>query len=405
MNKERSALQLNARTVKFILCLDPEDEHDKLTRTQKTENLQTFLQIANMPLLKAIYEVSISADSYSTNPKFKDGFKMVEQRLLEQGGISIEEVNKNHRQTSVFDLTVDKDGVFRYMDKDERADEIVAAYSRMKFGSPDDIAFFAEAMASKYVARFDDPEDNLLEWFEQIRNKGEHIVIVAAGYRNVESAANLVIKQAAELINIELALRDLPTMVVGNLSRLGSHRIDYATLSKEERAVVPAVADHILPGKELYRQGVHLIYGDDVKITGTTADGVEKSAEENGAKSFSALFALQIDPIVAAKNPAIEHALNHFEVTGKLDIHLAQILNHPEFRPVQRLLRLLFNKTNRDDIKNYFQSQIEPRNAAKIYVAALNNEYLADEKYRDSVKLLGEVVNIQRLKSRGTLDF
>ncbi|MEN1480692.1 hypothetical protein AAIH16_45020, partial [Pseudomonas aeruginosa] len=66
---------------------------------------------------------------------------------------------------------------------------------------------------------------------------------------------------------------------------------DYASLSTEEREHVNLVQDHVIPAENFYRwSGVHVIFGDDVLVTGSTADKVLYESMNNGAKSFRAIY-------------------------------------------------------------------------------------------------------------------
>ena len=175
-------------------------------------------------------------------------------------------------------------------------------------------------------------------------------------------------------------------------TRLQTIAGEYAAMQTADRQNLPKTTDHILPGNELYQMGTHLIYGDDVRITGSTADGVERSALANGVGSFSDMYAVVVDPKVAATMPEVESRLNKMAVKGKLDDAVKYILNQPEFRPVQRLLRVLFNEGNRGNLASFMAEEIEPSSLVKIYIAALSNDYLKDKNYLPSVQLLRDVL-------------
>jgi hypothetical protein len=394
---DKTPILLNARTVKFILNLAQEGEHDMQSREEKANILGQFLQEADDNVLVSLYGAATSSDGYGKKPKFIDGFRMLEVSMLERGLLTISEVNRNHDTTTLYDITVSPEGKFIDMESGETRDEIIRRYSLMKFGSAREIRYFSASMARRMIDELQRPDSKIRAQMTAVKTNGEHVTIMAPGYRNVESASNMVIEQAAALVNIALAQQDLPTIIVKKLTRLGSNQANYALMSREDRAKLPAAADHILPGAEFYEQPMHIIFGDDVKITGATAEGVQNSSLSHGAKSFSAWYTIQIDPVLAQHIPEIENGLNTFAVSGELDETITYILNQADFRPVQRLLRLILSETNRDNLHQFLSSQAHDKALKKLYIAALNNDYRRDSRYRESVVILTTVLREKHL--------
>lgn len=295
----------------------------------------------------------------------------------------------------VHEISVDGRGKFVYCGSNLVADKIAADYSLMKFGSVKHINQAAKEMAECLIREFKNQDSMWHKLVEQAKQKREYLVAAAPGFRNVESASNVVLEKALRRVNRYLALNNLSTFVVIKLPRLESNKANYATLSAKKRSRLPPSTDHILPGKELFAYGVHFLFGDDVKITGATAKGVEQACLSNGAASFSEIYWLKVDENVAARNPEVEDELNQYKVRPLLDETTAYILRQRGFRPVQRLLRLILSPQNRADLEA-FLNQIPRSNLLKLHSGALNNSYLENPLYADSVWILDKVVKNTR---------
>ncbi len=372
---------LNTRTVRYIV----ENANKNIGEYQE------FLDLISPEVALDLYNSAVSRDGYAVIPKFVKGIQILENTLLAKGLVDLESINKRRNRTTVFEVTFENDHLVD-MNTGENLDYVGEAYSLMKFGSVKEINFFADIIAAQFVDRLDDPEDNLLESIKKIQESGEFLLHMVAGSRNVESAAEFVYEKAVVMMNTELALRGLPTMISVTPTRLQAITGEYASMQAADRQNLPKATDHILPGTELYQMGAHLIYGDDVRITGTTADGVERSAIAHGVNSYSDMYAVVVDPKIAAIMPETESRLNKMAVKGGLDNSIKYILNQPEFRPVQRLLRVLFDEKNFSDFDKFMSEEIESGSLVKLYIAALANDFLKDQKYRPSILALRDVL-------------
>ncbi|MGT9847271.1 hypothetical protein ACVWO5_33370, partial [Pseudomonas aeruginosa] len=131
----------------------------------------------------------------------------------------------------------------------------------------------------------------------------------------------------------------LPTIINVKLPRIAPPCEDYASLSTEEREHVNLVQDHVIPAENFYRwSGVHVIFGDDVLVTGSTADKVLYESMNNGAKSFRAIYPVAIDPRVALGDASVEDRLNSVVVEQRLDDTVAELLSARDYQPILRTL-------------------------------------------------------------------
>ena len=148
------------------------------------------------------------------------------------------------------------------------------------------------------------------------------------------------------------------------------------------------VQDHVIPGENFYRgNGVHVIFGDDVLVTGSTADKVLQESLSNGAKSFRALYPVAIDPRAALADATIEDRLNSAAITDQLDDTLAQLLSAPGYQPILRTVRLVFGEGNRVNLATFLPKVPAPVWLA-LYKSALGNEFLTQAECVPSLMIL-----------------
>lgn len=380
----------NARLIKMILTTSAE-ENQGISADQRVTELKQFLSQCPNQVLEELYAAATSADGYFAMSQYESGFQLLEVELLRRQLRSIEEINALHKRTAGIAITESKNTYVDMSTSHER-NEIVSRYSLMKFGDPEQIQFFADLIAQKFIEEFDRESSELRQIFDSARDNHEHVVLFVPGSRNVPSASNFVLFQAIEQINIMLALQDLPTVICTHLPRLASNTANYAQLSQKERNGRPISTKTLLPGNEMYQHSIHVLFGDDVRITGATADRVRRDVMAKGALSFRELYAILIDPVVAASKPEIENALNTREVSGDLSTKVATILNHPAFQPVQRMVRLVLSESNRDQLAAFLHRYISNEALIKLYIATTGNDYLKNEKYRASGEILRTVL-------------
>ncbi|MBP9819524.1 hypothetical protein KBC79_02180 [Candidatus Woesebacteria bacterium] len=314
--------------------------------------------------------------------------EVLDLELLKRKLADTDTLNHLRARHTVHKWTLNQSNEFVDSNTGEKATNLAKMYSLMKFGSQKEITIFAQQIAKDFLARIDQQNNDLRTWVEAIANANEHIVLLVPGSRNVESASNYVYDQAIQIINAGLALRQLPTIVNVKLPKIGLQTDNYATLTQEQRAALPPITEHILPGKDFYQFPVHVLFGDDCRITGSTGHKVQASAQENGARSFRSLYLVTIDPLVAELMPSVEDKLNRSQVTGDLDESICYILEQYDFKPVQKLLRLLLDKKNRPMLHTFFEQNISERSLVKVVQGALGNNFHTDPQFAESVSIL-----------------
>lgn len=287
-------------------------------------------------------------------------------------------------------ISLNSAGQFYDMNTNQEVDSLVCAYSRAKFGSIDDIRLLAQIVISMLSKELDSPDSHWRRLFETAKLNRDSIVMMTTGWRNVPSTANVLYDIVVEQINLKLTYLGLPTIINIKLPRIAPPCENYASLTIEEREQVNLIQDHIIPDKNFYQwSGVHVIFGDDILVTGATADKVFFESMRNGAKTFQSIYPIVIDPRVALQDAAIEEMLNMVVVKGKLDDVMANILSHSDYQPILRTLRLLFSKSNYIDLPG-FLPQVTEKTWLRLYVSALSNEFRQQKECVASLELLKE---------------
>lgn len=316
------------------------------------------------------------------------GLRAFSAQLLARGLISMSDYAGLFGGQAIYHLTRNADGCFVHVGDRSDAQCLARRYSMAKYGSIVDIRFFAGLIIGALRTDLDIPQSALSRMLRTAHLNGEQVVMLTTGWRNVPSTANVMYEIVIEQLNITLAYRGLPTIISVKLPRIAPPCENYASLSLEEREQVSTVQDHILPAENFYRwPGVHVLFGDDVLVTGATADKVYAHAMRNGAKSFMAIYPLLLDPLQALNEPATEEVLNTTLASGQLDDTFAAILQHPDYVPILRSLRALLDQHNLAVLAN-FLPHIPLQNLLKLFVSALNNEFLADVRCMASLDII-----------------
>lgn len=391
-------LELNARTVKFILTTDATATKDQ---AEMLEDLYSFLHALEDRVLLKLYKAVTSKDGYYKHYRFLYGLHALNNVVIARRIVPIADVQDLKKTVVLHNVTVDDAGNLKDMENGKDLNFLGEYYSQMKLGSWVHITWFGEQIANRVITQLAEGSGPLKGILLRAKRNKEHVVMVSPGSRNVESAQNFIFEIAVKRINTWLALQNLPTIILMKMSRLGSGGANYSELTASERLrqkLKTRTVRSLMPADDLFAAGTHVIFADDARVTGASADRIEMYSLEKGAKSFSSIYCITVDTLVTLANPAIEHVLNHFYVKDVLDERVVHILAHEDFRPVQRMIRLLFKEGNRAGLGE-FLPRVRAESLLKIYAAALSNDYLSNDKYRDSVFILKN-----ELQNRGLLD-
>ncbi len=282
--------------------------------------------------------------------------------------------NRSAGKTVRYVLGQDEQGNFFDLANGVGLEKEIRTYSRMKFGDVPSVQWWGQEMSKTLVA--DLASGGVLrDLFESARQKGEYIYLTAPGVRNVISASNQLLLEVGQRVNVWLSQQGLPTVICRQIARLGSGRANYAELSADDRKGRTKSTKSLIPASDYAEFPIHVLFLDDVEVTGATVERARRKSLEAGALSFHSIFALQVQPDLAAAHPGIEHTLNQFEVSGSLDPILGEILSDPDYQPVQRMLRLLLHPRNRNGLTEFLEG-VPPRVLLRLYTGAMANDYL-----------------------------
>jgi hypothetical protein len=373
--------------------------------TKSLENAPEWSKTLNEPVDFQL-EMFESANANFDLSHIKNGFRPYAACLFERGLIAITDYVSIFGGNCVHHLTLDKSGQFQDMRGERDVSSLTEIYSRAKHGSMIDIRFLAGELIGYLCKELDTPDSNWLNLFQKAKSCDDRVVLMTTGWRNVPSMANILYEIVVEEVNVKLAHLGLPTIINVKLPRIEPPCENYATLSIKEREDVNLVQDHVIPGENFYRgNGVHVIFGDDVLVTGATADKINFESVQNGARSFRALYAVAIDPRLALTDASIEDRLNSVVIGHDLDENVAALLVNSNFQPTLRILRLLFGETNRDVLPNFFHN-VPAKVWLNLYKSALGNEFLHQSQSAPSlVKLKTYLTELEFIKSNGRTIF
>ncbi len=332
----------------------------------------------------------------------KTGFRTFAAELFARDLISMTEYVSIFGGTALHCLTPAEAGGFRDMVTGGDATALAAIYSRAKYGGVHDIRYLARQLIDYLCGELDRPDSQWSYLFQNAKACGDNVVMMTTGWRNVPSTANVLYELVVEEVNVKLAHMALPTIINVKLPRIAPPCEDYASLSTEERERVNLVQDHVIPAENFYRwSGVHVIFGDDVLVTGSTADKVLYESMRNGAKSFRAIYPVAIDPRVALGDASVEDRLNSVVIEQRLDDTVAELLSARDYQPILRTLRLLFGEGSRESLAA-FLPKVPALTWLRLYKAALGNEFLGQPQCAPSLALLREyLTNVGLLSTNG----
>lgn len=322
-------------------------------------------------------------------------FKELRQKsceMLSLDEISIEDYNKQFNTIASVNISHDSNG-FHYMQGKGDANDFAQTYSRAKHGSMKDIITLSELVVSTFLAQFDDQESSIYKLFQGLDVDSDTLVLIVPGSRNIESSSNLIFDIALLKINVFLTRNNYPTIVNVKLPRLDPPVENYAALSQKEREEVSKVRDHILPGENFYKnRNIHLFFGDDVLITGATADKVVSSALLHEVKSFHSIYAAVIDPVIVESMPEIENVLNTSCLKGGICQSFIENVCNEHLVPVMKTYNILLDPRNYAELTQKI-SDIPIEVLDRLYVYAMNNGYNIHSKYKDSLIYIEEYVS------------
>jgi hypothetical protein len=250
----------------------------------------------------------------------------------------------------------------------------VGAYSRLKHGSNVSARILGHEMAEDFLNH---PE--LHDWI----TAGPALVFPAPG-TNVPVAATLLADYFVERMNVLLTSGGHTHVEVGHVHRYMSYSMNtYADICAEERK-------KLLSGDTLhfplsYMEGKRLIFVDDVCITGTHEEKLERELVERGITSprIYACYAKY-----TGLDPSVEGRLNKVSVKRPLDI--VWLASEPDFSVTVRALRFLL-EADLDEFHQVIRG-LPRRLREQFCAAAVEKGYYRYPEYQTTYNILRESV-------------
>ena len=284
-----------------------------------------------------------------------------------------------------FHFSLDEQGAFVNLFDGQNQYDVAKAYSLAKYGSYKDLTFFAKEIYKLFKTEIENQSGALWDFLFPLRGTKDYILLLTPGYRNIKASGNIMFDLALPYVNAFLSSNNFPIIADFKLLRPMDPCRNYAMLSCEEREKMGDKTDHILPSKYFFKNGrFHIIYGDDIYITGSSSEKARKVCLKNGAQSFISIFAVMMDQRIARKNPAIEERLNQTYITEKLDKSAIELYDQPKMLPVLRSLELLLAQKNVLNLEE-FLDKVPLHNVFLIYSMFLNNENINNLLFKDGL--------------------
>lgn len=366
MEREKAPLLMNARLLKHVLL-------------QSAEGIEAYMEKAGEDASRKLYQAAVSTDRYHDKPRLRGGFHVLEEGLMRRGWIGRRDSIRLHNEYEgrIVRWNIREAAPGRYVDTmtDEPLDAEVALYSRFKHGDVEAIRHFGRELATEVIDCMG-TSFILRPMLNEAKEHGQFVSITAPGVRNVVSASNFLMREVAQRLNLYLSEQGWPTMAIRTLGRLRSGRDNYAELSSEGRAERDLRTQTLIPRSEYESYPSHVVFLDDVEVTGQTVHRAREESLAAGALSFHAIYLFRVEPEQAAADPGIEHRMNLATVTGELDAVVAEILRHPDYQPVQRMLRLLLHPRNRENLQEFLVREVGDAILMRLYLGAMGNDYL-----------------------------
>lgn len=295
-----------------------------------------------------------------------------------------------------FEIGVDACGTYIETRTGASIQRVIEAFSRMKYGDLDATRFFAGHVAATAIQ-----DDNFLSFIKRADGDGRFTYIVSTAMFNVPSASNLLARTTADYLNVGLATKGLPPVIVAEQTRLSESPLGYARKTVQERASAPVDGSGgtitIVPEKF---RGQCVIFLDDLFNSGYTANRTKMRLQKVHVANTFYLFAARVDPrLVAASDGTIEFLLNNVVIDGSL-ASVAAMLQRGDFAVVQKLMKITLEPKHTGQLPSFLE-EIPTSSILKLYFAAANNDYRRryGGQFAPSIAVLEAV-----LQDRGALD-
>ena len=272
--------------------------------------------------------------------------------------------------------------------------DVIAQFSRMKHGDLDAVSLFARTMAATAMQ-----SERFVSLMREAVSNERVVYLTTVAVFNAPSASNLLLKTTAGHLNILLARKGLPPVIVAELTRLSDHALGYASKTVRERRLEFSTGRGVTLIPENFRDQ-SVIFLDDLFSTGFTIYRAERRLRRANVADRFYLLAARMDPrAVGGSNGQIEDRLNDICVGGSLE-SLGPMLKRGNFAVVQKLVKIVLAPKYTERLPEFLR-EIPTPSILKIFATAASDGYWhkREQFYRPSMLILKH-----ELHQRGALD-
>lgn len=254
-----------------------------------------------------------------------------------------------------------------------RAPFNVAEYSRMKFGSDRVAKIFGHEMA---VALFNQFEDLF---------RNHRVVLIPAPSTIVPVAATLLSIHMMNKLNALTSKAGYDAVEWTMVHRNMSYNHDYHFLDRETRKKI--LEDDQIYFNRDYIAGKHLVFVDDVVITGAHEERLKRVMQEQGINNSCTFVSFAK---YGGNDPTIEARLNHSFVRDGFGV--AALSHERGFTFTTRAIRLVL-ETDPQLFSQLLEKAI-PGFAEMAYYTAMAKGYHVVDEYADNFKQLETAMEV-----------
>jgi orotate phosphoribosyltransferase len=221
----------------------------------------------------------------------------------------------------------------------ELEDPIFAHYPMMKFGHTQSVSYFAELlvpMALQQIARV--PEED------------QGWVLTSSPTQGLPNGANLVCRAICDLLAKALPDRQAPCL--GSMAIQGPRLTprkpadmklhnDYSRYDLMQRRQFHSALDDAAIYDLANFTGRHVVFVNDINVTGTQLASVTKLLRNAGVKSLNVLLIVNVDCNIGCAFPDLEYEINTSRISDLAEF--TSFLRDCEFEPTAKLISRLMS--------------------------------------------------------------
>jgi hypothetical protein len=252
-----------------------------------------------------------------------------------------------------------------------------AEYSQFKFGNTYFARKFAKQLFDGFIAKFSE------EILEQ-----QEIILFPSPYYSIPTASNFLCHYFKEQLNYFLFENGKSACVEGKIYRQQTYVEDYGNMDYEQR--INLISNDTYYIDKHFVEGKFCIFLDDIKITGShenTVDKILKEYKVNGEFIF-VYFAELLNKNI---HPKIENHYNYFKVKTTED--LVEVINGKDFQFNTRITKFILLMQEKDF--NYLYEHISEEKSIEMLGLAISNNYHQVTEYQTNINQLKNKIQWQ----------